>query len=320
MHDALIPRWTSIPSSSSVTSAYSDILSSVTSAYSDIPSRVTSTYSDITAKDNGRIHNGHVFHFHQASLVQHDQEDFAGSSSQATLKRKRSLADIKANPRTREAQGSLDTVLRKLGKLSQSVRHRKEGDGAEKIARRIAALFEAITTSEDASSWDKPTTRHLEKLGATVKWEERFDINSAPRTKSMSTCVKAKRRQILVQIGHFVISLTTESLEFRREGGLQEMKMFSTLRVEPQHPSSRPALAVFFSEHWDGDTTSTIPPKVVAYKMVKGDSDVFGLVRADDLDGLLRLLACGKASILDCDESGRSLLHVSSTSVLTWAY
>lgn len=288
VHNTLTPPWTSIPPSA------------------------TSAYSNITANDNSRVHNGHNFYFHQYYTVQQSGNDFGGSSTQATLKRKRSLADIQVNPRTRAAQESLDTTLKKLGKLSLSVRHRKKGDGAEKIARRIAAVFEAITTHGEDETWDKTAARQLGKLGATVKWEEQFDINSVPERCAIRKNVRARTRRILVQIGHWNISLTTAIFDLRLVDSPHEVETFSTLRVEPRCQSSGSALAVFFSEHRDGQSTKTIPPTVLAYKTVRGDAKVFKLIRDDDLAGLRTLLACGEASIHDCDESGRSLLLVSS--------
>ena len=50
---------------------------------------------------------------------------------------------------------------------------------------------------------------------------------------------------------------------------------------------------------------------VMAYNQVKNDCKVFKLVENDDLVGLMKHLALGKAYTRDCDEDGRSLLHVS---------
>lgn len=237
---------------------------------------------------------------------------FEDSTSQANLKRNRSLADIEANPRTRKAQESLDDVLKKLGKLSLSVRHRKEGDAAEKIAQRVAAIFEAITAHGGEASWDEMASRQIRKLGATVKVEERFDINTVPQRSSIRRHARARMRGIFVQIDHWDISLTTVMLDPGREGDFRSVEIFSTLRVEPQQQSSGSALAVFFSEHKNGRSSTTIPPIVVVYNKIRSDSRVFLLIEDDDLDGLKLLLASGEASVRDCDESGRSLLHVSS--------
>lgn len=281
-------------------------------AWPSIPSIASSAYSNITANNNSRVHNGHNFNICQHFTVPSNEHDFEGSSSRANLKRKRSPTDAEVIPRTREAQETLDTVLKKLGKLSLSIRHQKEGAKAEKIARRIAAVFDAITTHGDARKWDKTAARQLEKLGACVRWEERFDINSVPRRRSDNTNGRAIRKRIVVQIGHWNISLTTTTtLGSPRTGNLREVEVFSTLRVEPQHRSSGSAVAIFFREHMDDKSKSTIPPAVSAYNMVRDDSEVFQLIKNDDLDGLMRLLAVGQASTQDCDESGRSLLHVS---------
>lgn len=284
---------------------------------SSIPSKITSTYNNVAAAGNSSVHNGHVFHFHQHYTVQHHGDDIAESSSQATLKRKLSLADLEANPRTREAQETLDTALKKLGKLSLSVQHCKQGEGAEKIARRIAAVFDALVSHGYEDKWDKRAERQLEKLRASVKWEEQVDINSVPQRRSVRGNAKAKTQRISVQIGNWGISLTTATIDSRRENGLHEMGLFSTLRIEPQHESSGSPLAVFFSEYVDSHVRSTIESKVLAYNTVSDDAEVFVLVQKDDLDSLLRLLASGKTSIRDCDESGRSLLHVSY--LICWA-
>lgn len=279
--------------------------------WTSIPANVTNAYSNITANDNSRVHNGHVYHIHQHCTVESHEKDFEGSSSQTTLKRKRSLADIGTNPRTREAQESLDTLLEKLGKLSRCIRHRKEGSEAEKIARRISAVLDAVTIQGNEEAWDKMDARRLGKLGASVKWEDRFDINSIPQRKPISRYSRARTRRALVQVGRWDVSLTTIIRDSQLECGICYVETSSTLRIEPRQRTSGTALAVFFSECWDGRATNTIPPTVLAYNMVENYSEVFGLIRRDDLDGLLRLLACGEASIHDCDESGRSLLHVS---------
>lgn len=284
---------------------------SLLQAWPPIPSSATSAYSNITAKHNSRVHNGDNYHFHQHLMVQNCRNDSEGNTWGGALKRKRSLADVDVTPRTREAQEMLDTVLHKLGKLSLNTRHRKEGAGARKIARRIAAIFEAIATYGDEETWDETTARQLGKLRACVKWEERFDINSVPQRRTDNTNGRAMKTRIVVQISHWNISLTTTTLETPRTGGLYEVEVFSTLRVEPQDQLSGSALAIFFRETMDGNSRSTIPPTVSAYNMVRNDSKIFGLIRDDDLDSLMRLLASGQASIQDCDESGRSLLHVS---------
>lgn len=160
-----------------------------------IPSSATSAYSGITANDNSRIHNGNNIYFHQYYKMQSHGNVFEDSAPQATLKRKRSLADIEANLRTREARESLDDALEKLGKLSLSVPHLKEGDGAKKIARRVAAIFDAITTHGDEEPWDKTMARHLGMLGATVKWEEQFDINTVPQRSSICRHARARMRK-----------------------------------------------------------------------------------------------------------------------------
>lgn len=95
-----------------------------------------------------------------------------------------------------------------------------------------------------------------------------------------------------------------------------EAKTLPTLQVKPRYPLAWSALEVFFSEHWDGQSASSIPPTVLVYNMVDENGEAFGLVLSDDSDALLELLAYDKATIQDCDESGRGLLRVSSLASL----
>lgn len=51
---------------------------------------------------------------------------------------------------------------------------------------------------------------------------------------------------------------------------------------------------------------------IIAYRTVDSSSEAFELVRRDNLDALVRLIALQKASARDCDADGRSLLFVSA--------
>lgn len=276
----------------------------------DTPANITTTNSHINAEGNSRIHAGHNIYYLHCTTQHHF--DVADSLLQTTLKRKRSLADVGTIPRTREAQEDLDNVLGKLSKLSRSIQGRRGiEEGAEKIARRISAVLDAIVTHKhEELTWDVSNARQLGKLRDTVRWEEHFDINSVPQRRAMGRNARAKGRRISVEIGHWYMSLTTTTINVRHEWGLQETQILCDLRVEPRLGALGSPLAVYFSEHTDGHARGSIPPTILAYNRISNDADVFKLVSWDNIEGLQRLLACGRATIRDADESGRSLLHV----------
>lgn len=85
----------------------------------------------------------------------------------------------------------------------------------------------------------------------------------------------------------------------------------SALNVQHAAGSRGPYIAAYFVESINLDRTTTMHPIVLAYNQVDNDAQVLELVKNDNLDGLMRHLALGQASIRDCDEASRSLLHVS---------
>lgn len=105
--------------------------------------------------------------------------------------------------------------------------------------------------------------------------------------------------------------MRTKTLHSRSDDGRMLTETCSALNVERAAGSRGPCIAAYFGESVDFDRTITMHPIVLAYNQVDNDAQVLKLVKNDDLDGLIRLLALGQASIRDCDEAGRSLLHVS---------
>lgn len=274
------------------------------------------TYTGNVASGNSRVHYGNVYHLHQLCSVQHQLGDKhqAGDLDEpdyARLKRKRFLGDDGETPRTQNPQQTLERDLKKLGKLSLSIRHQKEGRDAQKIARCISAILSALTIYRDGETCDETQQRELEKLRDTVRWAERIAIKSVPQRKSPAQTAKAKTRRLFVRILNHEISLSTTVVRSQRTAGLYDVDTFSTLRIEPLHASSGLPVAIFFSQQMSNCFTNVMHPNVTAYNRVPDGAEVFQVVDDDDLESLQRLIACGKASLWDCDEMGRSLLHVS---------
>ena len=166
-------------------------------------------------------------------------------------------------------------------------------------------------THKDDEPDDSTQQTQLEKLRDTVKWAERIAIKSVPQGKSPAPDAKAKTRRLVVRVLNHEISLSTTVIRPRRTAELYDIETFSTLRIEPLHASSGLPVAIFFSQQMGDRFTNMMHPNVTAYNRVPNSAKVFQAVQDDDLESLQRPLACGSASLWDCDEMGRSLLHVS---------
>lgn len=94
----------------------------------------------------------------------------------AGLTRKRFLRDTGDTPRTYNPQQTLERDLKKLGKLSLSIRHQKEGKDAQKIARCTSAILSALMAYRDGESCDENQQTQLEKLRDAGRWAERIAI------------------------------------------------------------------------------------------------------------------------------------------------
>lgn len=63
---------------------------------------------------------------------------------------------------------------------------------------------------------------------------------------------------------------------------------------------------------------NSMPPTIIAHRFIPNDSRIFKAIMNDDLDSFRKILGMNESgiaagSIWDCDESGRSLLHVSAS-------
>lgn len=132
-----------------------------------------------------------------------------------------------------------------------------------------------------------------------------------PQRKSPASDAKARTSRLVFRVLNHELSLSTTVIRSQRTLELYDVETFSTLRIEPLHASSGLPVAIFFSQQMSKCFTNVMHPNVTAYNRVPSSAKVFGRVYTDDLEGLQRLLACGSASLWDCDEMGRSLLLVS---------
>ena len=277
---------------------------------------VSQTYTGNVANGNSRVHYGNVYHLHQLCGIHYQVGDKPrvrdlDKPGHTGSKRKRFLRDTEETPRTHNPHRTLERDLKKLGKLSLSIRHQKEGRDAQKIAGHISAILSALTTYGDGKHCDENQKIQLEKLRDTVRWAERIAIKSVPQRKSPASDAKAKTSHLVVRVLNHEISLSTTVIRSQRTLELYDVETFSALRIEPLRASSGLPVAIFFSQQTSNCFTNVMHPNVTAYNRVPSSAEVFRVVDYDDLESLQRLLACGSASLWDCDEMGRSLLQVS---------
>jgi len=75
-------------------------------------------------------------------------------------------------------------------------------------------------------------------------------------------------------------------------------------------PMHRLQIRATFLQKIKNDGSFSLLPTLAFSAVLPVDSDAFVCAKRGDLQGLLRLLNEGKASLWDCDTGGRQLLHV----------
>lgn len=234
-----------------------------------------------------------------------------------SLKRRRSLNEREYAHRLNKEE-SLEQVLIKLGKFSKSIQDQRIGKDAKKIARRIALALNAIkyhVGPTEFSNRGGVHTNHdeddFENIGNSLVVAKRVDINTGSRRTKHSKLTRFIRKWDNVTFEQWTISLRTSIFEFRNEDGTEVVESLSALSFDSQFFGSGSHITVQFGETTTHTAVSFINPIILAYRTVLSESKVFEVIRNDDLEGLVALLADGKATLRDCDEIGKTLLLVS---------
>lgn len=285
------------------------------------------TYSRITASGSSRIHNGNNYYITYDCSTGHgpvptlpsDQQTTVGYVSRLSQKRKRPVSDAPGMPSGNRERQTLASVLESLGQYSTSIQQQSKGEQSTMIAAQLAIILEhfeqaALESFEEVAS-DRETIADLERQLQDLKYQLRratsIKINAISPQTHPSRQYKAQSKLTRITWGQWEISLCTKTLHSRSVHGEMLTETCSVLDVQHTVGSRGPCIAAYFGESVDLDRTTTMHPIVLAYNQVDNDAKVLELVKDDDLDGLIRHLALGQASIRDCDEAGRSLLHVS---------
>jgi hypothetical protein len=233
------------------------------------------------------------------------------------LKRKRP-SDEDKYPRKLNKEESLEHVLNKLGKFSKSIQDQRIGKDAKKIARRIALVVGAVKQEAGLttlSGLEDVHTKHdeddFENISNNLIVAKRVDINTGFRRTKNTRLTRVVRKWDEITFEQWKISLRTSIFEFRNEDGTEVVESLSSLFLDPRPSHASVPIAVHCGETTIQSAVSFINPVILAYRIVPNNAKVFGVVEEDDLEGLVTLLADGKATIRDCDGMSATLLHVS---------
>jgi hypothetical protein len=254
------------------------------------------TYSHITASGSSRIHNGNNYYItYDCSTGHGSLPTLIEHVSRSSQKRKRSVSNVPETTQDDRERQTLSTVFESLAQYSKSMQQQSEGEQSTRIAAQLAFILESF---EQAASGEKKTAdldSQLQDLKYQLRRARSIKINAVSPQARTSRPYKAYTKATRITSKRWQISLTTKVLHSRSTDGQILTETCSALDVQRMHSSQ----------------TVVMHPVVLAYNQVESCAKVFDVVRNDDLDGLMKLLARGQASIRDCDEEGRSLLHVS---------
>lgn len=282
--------------------------------------RYQNSYSNIVSSGNSRVHNGNVYNVRNFyghwpdSLPQGIRLGQYGAISnpmRTSTKRRRSICDAEDRP-SREGNPFLEMAISQLGEFSMSLRHQKQDEAAQKIVSWVRVILEAIE-SDGASLQNEHTENELARMQNGLLLTNSVGINSTIDRRLPEQVIKSKRKCSIVVLGGWKIFLDTKKWEALNKHGDKVSGSFSALHLEPLDFASASPIAAFFGERTDHNLQPTVlRPAIFAYRTVSNQSEVFELIRGDNIAGLKDLILNQEATTWDCDEEGRTLLHVSA--------
>jgi hypothetical protein len=281
------------------------------------------TYSHMTASDNSRVHNGNAYYVtyncyagHALPLPIHDDTchpPAVDALTRPSQKRKRSVKDAENEMQDGRQRLTLAAALESLGQYSKSMQQQRDGKEGSEIAAQLTVILETLGQERSDSDISRGLDDQVQRLSEQLRLTKRVKINAPPPRPQLSRLHKANHKVVHVRFGQWQISLLSKEMTSRMIDGQADTEIYSSLHVQHAFNRRGPPIAAYFGERHTVDHTTSLHPIVSSYNQVDNSSKVFGLVECDDLDGLMRLLAIGEASIRDCDAEGRSLLFVSLT-------
>jgi hypothetical protein len=183
------------------------------------------------------------------------------------------------------------------------------------VARRIGIVLEAFKQSDDAPV-EGHAAEELDKLEYRAILARRVGINTSaqllnPRT--LGKPIEVGRQHDTIKFGHWTITLSTRTAKYRDQSGLEYIESLSRLQLYGEHKTQAPAslMTTHLGERTDFHESRFIPPTIMVYRQVSKTSEVFQLIKNDDIDGFRALLSSQGATVRDCDIENQPLLYVS---------
>lgn len=278
-------------------------------------------YTSIVTQDNARAHYGdkiavsnYITNYSLWPLPSSAKDAKLPCPEQKCPKRKR-IQDADAEVSSRQCQNPVDMAIDCLGQLHLSVQHFQKDRDAQRLVKWIRVLVGTFT-DKHTEPWVEHTLDGIESLQNGLISVNRVSINSAPNSRRTvpTHMIEVKRKSSVILIGRWRIRLDTVHCDSVDSRGREVNESFASLRLKPAEGGGT-SISAFFGERTDHLQRSFFSPTIIAYSTVDSSSEVFNLVRRDDLDGLVRLIALQKASARDCDADGRSLLFVSTPAI-----
>ena len=213
-----------------------------------------------------------------------------------------------------------DDMLTKLTAFSKCMSQTIEGEEAQKLSAQLAAVLQ-LSQNRGRRFHDgfHPVSDSMDRLICHLKYQSKqtnhVKINEARLRHRLTGVTEARGDVFSASTKDFELRLVTTTLNSKQANGFSKTRICHRLYMYSMGTRRRSHITAFFSEETDYHQTTWLHPNILAYNQLPSDSQVFDLVREDDLSGFKRLLYFGEASVRDCDEEGRPLLFVSTANM-----
>lgn len=277
-------------------------------------------YPHMVISGEARVQNGNVYNVSKfygpwpdslPSNIQLNRNGALENTMRPSRKRKRSVCEG-GDRRLRKGNPYLAKAISHLGELSTSIGGQKHNEAAEKLVSRIRRVLKAIYSNGEAMQ-SEHTKNELKRMRGGLLLTNSVGINSTVDRRLPKRIIQAKRKCSMVILDGWKMFLDTKTWEALDEHSRKISGAFSALHLEPLDFASASPIAAFFGETIDHvSRTSVIGPAILSYRTVSKGSEVFKVVKRDDIARLKELILNQEATMWDCDEDGRTLLHVSA--------
>jgi hypothetical protein len=279
-------------------------------------------YTSIVTQDNARAHYGDniaVKNYNTNFSLWPSSSSARGVDPEKRGPKRKRIQDADAEEDSRQGQDPVDMAVHHLGQLYLSIQHFQKDRGAQRLVKWLRLLVGTFT-DEHAESRLEHTLDTLESLQNGLVSVNRVSVNSAPHSRRTlpTHMYEVRRKSSVIVVGKWEIRLDTIFRDSIDTKGQEINESFSSLHLKPAGGTvaGGTAMSAFFGERTELLQRSFLNPSIITYRTVASSSEVFKLVERDDVDGLVRLIALQKASARDCDETGQSLLFVSTLTLM----